>query len=38
MFDGTTVTMPDSPENQQAYPQVYNQKPGLGFRSHASVP
>ena len=31
MFDGTTVTMPDSPENQQAYPQVYNQKPGLGF-------
>lgn len=31
MFDGTTVTMPDSPENQAAYPQVYNQKPGLGF-------
>jgi hypothetical protein len=31
MFDGTTVTMPDSPENQRAYPQVYNQKPGLGF-------
>ena len=31
MFDGTTVTMPDTPENQQAYPQVYNQKPGLGF-------
>src|SRR3954469_5276981 len=31
LFDGTTVTMPDSPENQQAYPQVYNQKPGLGF-------
>jgi hypothetical protein len=31
MFDGTTVTMPDSPENQDAYPQVYNQKPGLGF-------
>jgi Transposase DDE domain len=30
-FDGTTVTMPDTPENQQAYPQVYNQKPGLGF-------
>ena len=23
--------MPDTPENQQAYPQVYNQKPGLGF-------
>jgi DDE family transposase len=31
MFDGTTVTMPDTPENQQDYPQVYNQKPGLGF-------
>ena len=31
MFDGSTVTMPDTPENQQAYPQVYNQKPGLGF-------
>lgn len=31
MFDGTTVTMADTPKNQQAYPQVYNQKPGLGF-------
>ena len=31
MFDGTTVSMPDRPENQAAYPQVYNQKPGLGF-------
>ncbi len=31
MFDGTTVTMPDTPENQQAYPQTYNQRPGLGF-------
>jgi len=31
MFDGTTVTMPDTPKNQAAYPQVYNQKPGLGF-------
>jgi hypothetical protein len=30
MFDGTTVTMPDTPENQQAYPQVYNQKADLG--------
>ena len=26
-----TVTMPDTPENQRAYPQLYNQKPGLGF-------
>jgi hypothetical protein len=31
MFDGTTVTMPDTPENQKSYPQVYNQKPGVGF-------
>jgi hypothetical protein len=31
IYDGTTVSMPDTPENQEAYPQVYNQKPGLGF-------
>jgi Transposase DDE domain len=31
LFDGTTVTMPDTPANQADYPQVYNQKPGLGF-------
>ena len=31
MFDGTTVSMPDTPKSQAAYPQVYNQKPGLGF-------
>ncbi len=31
LFDGTTVMMPDTPDNQQAYPQVYNQRPGLGF-------
>jgi hypothetical protein len=31
LFDGTTVTMPDTGENQKAYPQVYNQKPGPGF-------
>jgi len=31
MFDGTTVTMPDTPENQADYPQVYNQQPGTGF-------
>lgn len=30
-FDGSTVTMPDSPENQVAYPQNVAQKPGLGF-------
>ena len=31
LFDGTIVSMPDTAENQQAYPQPYNQKPGLGF-------
>jgi hypothetical protein len=31
LFDGSTVTMPDTHANQAAYPQVYNQKPGLGF-------
>jgi hypothetical protein len=31
LFDGTTVTMPDTRANQEAYPQVYNQQPGLGF-------
>lgn len=31
MYDGTTVTMPDTSDNQEAYPQLYNQKPGLGF-------
>ena len=31
LVDGTTVTMPDTPANQAAYPQSHNQKPGLGF-------
>lgn len=31
IVDGTTVSMPDTPENQQAYPQPRSQKPGLGF-------
>jgi IS4 transposase len=31
IYDGSTVSMPDTPENQQAYPQVDTQKPGLGF-------
>jgi hypothetical protein len=30
-FDGTTVSMPDTPENQSAFPQNSEQKPGLGF-------
>lgn len=31
LVDGTTVTMPDTPENQAAYPQQRGQKAGLGF-------
>ena len=31
LADGATVTMPDTPSNQQAYPQPRTQKPGLGF-------
>ncbi|MDP2109223.1 MAG: IS4 family transposase, partial [Thiobacillus sp.] len=29
--DGTTVSMPDTPENQAEFPQSKSQKPGLGF-------
>lgn len=29
--DGTTVSMPDTPANQKAYPQQPGQKKGLGF-------
>lgn len=31
LVDGTTVSMPDTPANQAAYPQPRSQKPGLGF-------
>ena len=31
MVDGSTITMPDTPENQAAYPQQKTQKPGCGF-------
>jgi hypothetical protein len=31
VFDGSSVSMPDTPENQRAYPQPDTQKPGLGF-------
>ncbi len=31
MFDGATVMMPDTRENQKAYPQNVAQEPGLGF-------
>lgn len=30
-YDGSTLSMPDTPENQQAYPQPPQQQPGLGF-------
>jgi putative transposase len=29
--DGSTITMPDTPENQEEYPQVPGQRPGCGF-------
>jgi hypothetical protein len=31
LADGTTGSMPDTPENQQVYPQPASQKAGLGF-------
>ena len=31
LVDGTTVSMPDTPENQAAYPQQTQQQEGLGF-------
>jgi hypothetical protein len=31
VVDGTTLSMPDTPANQRAYPQPPAQKPGLGF-------
>src|SRR5437870_9351 len=31
LADGAEVSMPDTPDNQQEYPQLSNQKPGLGF-------
>lgn len=31
IYDGSTVSMPDTPENQQAYPQPPQQAPGIGF-------
>ncbi len=31
IVDGTTVLMPDTTDNQQAFPQPSTQKPGLGF-------
>jgi hypothetical protein len=31
LVDGCELSMPDTPANQQDYPQLQNQKPGLGF-------
>jgi hypothetical protein len=31
LVDGATVTLPDTPDNQEAYPQPSSQQPGLGF-------
>lgn len=31
LFDGSTVSMPDTPANQEAFPQHDAQKPGRGF-------
>jgi hypothetical protein len=31
VIDGTTITLPDTPENQRLYPQSGSQKPGCGF-------
>lgn len=31
LVDGTTLSGPDTPANQEAYPQSHAQKPGLGF-------
>jgi hypothetical protein len=31
LFDGTTVTMPDTPAIRAAYPQVYSRRPGQEF-------
>ena len=31
VVDGSTLTMPDTPENQAVYPQQKTQKPGCGF-------
>jgi hypothetical protein len=31
LVDGFTFTMPDTPENQKAFPQIHSQAPGVGF-------
>jgi Transposase DDE domain len=31
LIDGSTLSMPDTPANQRAYPQSRSQRPGVGF-------
>ena len=31
LVDGSTLSMPDTPANQEAYPQSRSQRPGVGF-------
>ena len=31
LVDGTSVSLPDTPDNQEVYPQPSSQQPGLGF-------
>jgi Transposase DDE domain len=31
LVDGSTLSMPDTPANQEAYPQQRSQRPGVGF-------
>jgi hypothetical protein len=31
LVDGSTLSMPDTPANQQAYPQSRSQRPGVGY-------
>ena len=35
VVDGSTITMPDTPENQAEYPQAKTQKPGCGLPHRA---
>ncbi len=34
LIDGTTVTMPDTGDNQATYPQQQGQEPGLAGQAH----
>jgi hypothetical protein len=38
LFDGSTVSMPDTAENRKEYPLTYNQKPGTGSPSRGLAP